>query len=621
MMMMRKLFLRFSLRGCSSLLGGLAAFLLIGTIPANVAAQSQLNESELTESEQIIHVLNRLAYGPRPGDFERVQAMGIAAYIEEQLSPETILDPIADDIISGYPITGKNLSELADNDRPAVARAERRRHNVRQRAQRAEQQMSGESGGYVTDESNQVLVSRRNMLNAEISAEVTRFDRGEDGDVQQVEQLIDVRLLRAVFSERQLLEMMVDFWVNHFNIDQNDLFLAADFSQNVIRPNALGNFEDLLIATATHPAMMNYLDNWLSSAPEETVQKRLAAGHEVYPGSSEKRALAMRARQDYFDRSSGLNENYGRELMELHTLGVNGGYTQEDVVQVAKSFTGWTIADLELGATDSHFIYDPLLHEGGDKVVLGETISAGGMDEGMKILKMLAHHPSTARHISTKLVRRFVADNPPEELVDAASSAFIASGGDIGDVLRAIFSAPEFYSREYYLGKMKKPIELVVSALRAVGADIEPGFGVPTFNLNQTLTLMGEPLYQHPAPDGFPDVASAWISTNTLFKRMDYAIVLSTGSLRGVSVDIEAAQSLFQQLGFPIPTPDQMLGVQFIAQQMSGNMMTTETADDSGGNQNNMMQESEPSSTGREISDPKVLATVVALGSPRFQKR
>ena len=609
--MIRENYLRRSLSGYSSLIISLTASFLLGLAPARVAAQDQL-----TESEQIIHVLNRLAYGPRPGDVERVQSMGITAYIEEQLYPETIPDAVADDKIRNYWIVGKNFHELADYDRPAVAGAVRRRQNVQQRAEHFDQRVASESSSYKTDRSDRALARRRSVLNSQISGRVTRLNR-RPGDGE----LASVRILRAVYSERQLLEVMVDFWFNHFNIFVNDLFLGVDYTQAVIRPNALGKFEDLLIATATHPAMMYYLDNWLSSAPEEIVQKRLAAGHEVYPGSSGRRALAMRTRQEYFDQASGLNENYGRELMELHTLGVDGGYTQEDVIQVAKSFTGWTVTSVKEGAPDGHFVFDPLIHEDGDKVVLGETISSGGMDEGLQILKMLAHHPSTARFVSTKLVRRFVADDPPATVVDAASRAFTESGGDIREVLRAIFSSPEFFSPEHHLGKMKKPLEVVVSALRTVSAEIEPGLGAPMNYLNQTLNQMGERLYRHLAPDGYPDVASAWISTNTLFKRMDFAIVLTTGNIPGVTVDIDAAHALFQQLDFPNPTSGQLAGVQSIAQQMSENMMANEMEDGSGMAQNDMMQKSEPSSIGQEITDAGVLATVVALGSPRFQKR
>ncbi len=600
-----------SLFGYSSLIISLAAFFLLGTTPQNVAAQSQLSDSE-----QIVHVLNRLAYGPRPGDIERVQSMGITAYIEEQLYPELISDTIAEEKISNYWIVGKNLRELAAYDRPPVARAVRRRQNVRQRAQRLDHRIAGESASTEADRSERALATRRSLLNSQISAEVTRLNR-PPGDGQ----LSNVRLLRAVYSERQLLEIMVDFWFNHFNVFVGDLFLGTDYSQNVIRPNALGKFEDLLIATATHPAMMYYLDNWLSSAPKEIVQKRLAAGHDVYPGNTERRALALLTRKEYFDRSGGLNENYGRELMELHTLGVEGGYTQEDVIQVAKSFTGWTVSSVKEGGPDGYFVFDPLIHEDGDKIVLGETISSGGMDEGLQILKMLASHPSTARFISTKLVRRFVADDPPAAVVDAASRAFTESGGDIREVLRTIFSSPEFFSRDYFLGKTKKPLELVVSALRSVNAAIDTGLGSPMVYLGQTLTQMGENLYRHFAPDGYPDIASAWISTNTLFKRMDFAVVLATGNIADITVDIDAAHALFQQLEFPSPTSGQLAGVQSLSQQMSQNIMANEMEMDSGMAQNDMMQKPAASSIGQEITDAGVLATVVALGSPRFQKR
>jgi len=243
------------------------------------------------------------------------------------------------------------------------------------------------------------------------------------------------------------------------------------------------------------------------------------------------------------------------------------------------------------------------------------------MDEGLQILKMLASHPSTARFISTKLVRRFVADDPPAAVVDAASRAFTESGGDIREVLRTIFSSPEFFSRDYFLGKTKKPLELVVSALRTVNAAIDTGLGSPMFYLGQTLTQMGENLYRHNAPDGYADIASAWISTSSLFRRMDFAIVLATGNIADTTVDIDAAHALFQQLEYPSPTSGQLAGVQSISKQMSQNIMANEMEMDSGMAQNDMMQKPEASSIGQEITDAGVLATVVALGSPRFQKR
>jgi len=596
----------------SLLLIGLTIALLAGIIPLKVAAQDPLSESE-----QVIHVLNRLAYGPRPGDIERVLSTGISAYIEQQLFPETIPDPIAEKILADYEIVGMTFGELVAYDRPAItSMSNRRRFSVQQRAQLAEELMADKTSSGGSKKSDQRIAARRNLLNPDIAAEVILRNQPESAV-----ELVDVRLLRAIYSERQLLEMMVDFWANHFNVFLADFYLSADYTQNVIRPNALGKFEDLLVATATHPAMMYYLDNWLSAAPAETVKSRLDRGHEVYPGNKERRSLAMRKRRPFFDQATGLNENYARELMELHTVGVNGGYTQEDVIQVAKSFTGWTIDSIRGSESKGEFMFDPLLHEGGDKKVLGETIPAGGMDEGMQILKLLAQHPSTARFISTKLVRRFVADDPPQEIIELASQAFTRTGGDIREVLRAIFTAPSFFSPEYYFGKVKKPIELVASAMRAVSADIDGGSFEPMSYLNRVTRQMGEPLYRHLAPDGFPDVASAWISTNTLYLRMEFAIDLSTGKIPDVSVDIDAAQSLIKQLDFPEPTSSQFAGVRSLAQQMEDNMMQNSDMMQMDAMQANMMQGSEPSSQSKEILDTRVLATVVALGSPRFQNR
>jgi len=602
----------YRLCGCSALFVSLLISLLLGITPVTVAAQDQLSESE-----QIIHVLNRLAYGPRPGDIERVKAMGISAYIEEQLFPETIPDPIAEEKLAEYEIVGMTFGELAAYDRPSSSSMSyRRRQNVQQRARLAEETTADKTSSGGTRNWNREKAARRNLLNPDITGEVILKNQPESGL-----ELIDVRLLRAIYSERQLLEMMVDFWANHFNIFLTNFYLSADYTQNAIRPNALGKFEDLLVATATHPAMMFYLDNWLSSAPVEVVKKRLARGHAVSPGNKERRSLAMRKRRQYFDQATGLNENYARELMELHTVGVDGGYTQEDVIQVAKSFTGWTVAGVSGGEPEGDFMFDPLLHESGDKVVLGETIPSGGMAEGMQILKMLAQHPSTARFISTKLVRRFVADDPPEEIVEVASQAFTRTGGDIREVLRAIFTSPDFFSPEYYFGKIKKPIELVASAMRAVGADIDGGSYAPMSYLNRVTRRMGEPLYRHLAPDGFPDVASAWISTNTLYLRMEFAINLSTGKIPDVSVDIDAAHSLIQQLDFPEPTSSQFAGVRSLAQQMDDAMMQASDMMQVDVMQANMMQGSEASFQSQEITDTRILATVVALGSPRFQNR
>ena len=343
---------------------------------------------------------------------------------------------------------------------------------------------------------------RRAMLNSSISGKVVVRQRLGDAEIFQA------RMIRAVHSNRQLFEMMVDFWMNHFSIDfDTDEYLTVDYEERAIRPHAMGSFEDLLIATAQHPAMLMYLDNWVSAAPEEVVQGRLDAGHPVYPERKLRRSLAMRERAEFFEESGGLNENYGRELMELHTLGVDGGYTQEDVIEVARAFTGWTVpAPQQRG----YFAFDPLLHEEGDKVVLGRTIESGGIDEGMEILNMLAHHPSTASYISTKLVRRFVADDPPAGIVAAASRTFLETDGDISAVLRTIFTSPEFFAPQHYGVKIKKPIEVLASGIRATGAELDV-MSDDTFNyLYRTMERMGEEPYGRETPDGYPDVGSAW---------------------------------------------------------------------------------------------------------------
>jgi uncharacterized protein (DUF1800 family) len=346
------------------------------------------------------------------------------------------------------PFTTLNLS-LIDGDRVyrlVDAQSVRRQALADQKAAMAGVNGVREPTNSPSTDSLMAARLRRSMLNSRVSGKVVPTQRLVQAEIFQA------RMIRAVHSDRQLYEMMVDFWANHFSIfADTDEYLTVDWEERAIRPYVMGNFEDLLIATAQHPAMLMYLDNWISTAPAEVVQARLEAGHPVYPERDLRRSLAIRERADYFEEASGLNENYGRELMELHTLGVDGGYTQQDVQEVARAFTGWTVtAPRQRG----YFAFDPLLHVEGDKLVLGRTIESGGMDEGLEILTMLAHHPSTASFISTKLVRRFVADDPPPEIVAAAARTFLETDGDITAVLRTIFTSPEFFAPEYYQVKI-----------------------------------------------------------------------------------------------------------------------------------------------------------------------
>ena len=327
-------------------------------------------------------------------------------------------------------------------------------------------------------------------------------------------ELQQARLLRAVYSRRQLYEVMVDFWSNHFNIfaaKGADRWLATSYDRDTIRPHALGRFSDLLRATAQSPAML-YLDNWLSASPA-------AAFGRLAPNNPRR----------------GLNENYARELMELHTLGVDGGYTQRDVQEVARCFTGWTIRQPR---SAGEFYFEPRIHDSGEKIVIGRRIAAGGgISDGLAVLDMLARHPSTARFISLKLARRFVSDDPPTSIVDKATAAFRQTDGDIAAVLRVIFEGPEFFAPATFQAKVKKPLEYVASALRATGAQVEI-----SHQLLRYLARMGEPLFLAQPPTGYPDAAGSWASPDMLLTRINFAGDLVDGRIPGSRVRPELIQ-------------------------------------------------------------------------------
>jgi uncharacterized protein (DUF1800 family) len=353
-------------------------------------------------------------------------------------------------------------------------------------------------------------------------------------------ELLQSRMLRDVYSERQLEAVMTDFWLNHFNVyikkNQNEPYMLPAYERETIRPHALGRFEDLLVATAKSPAMLMYLDNWQSIGPDSIAAKNGGRFAQFAQNPQVKQALKDR----------GLNENYARELMELHTLGVQcevsadrpvsmldkacgQGYTQQDVTQVAKVLTGWTI---DQPFRSGGYQFEPRRHEPGTKTVLGKTIGESGEDEGMQVLHMLATSPATAKFISTKLAVRFVSDTPPAALVDRMAKAFMASGGDIKTVLRTMFDSPEFWSPEVYRAKMKTPEEFVVSAVRASGADVKNA--IP---LVQSLEKLGMPLYGMQTPNGYSWMAETWVNTGDLVSRMNFALGLSSDRIPGVQTD------------------------------------------------------------------------------------
>ncbi len=410
--------------------------------------------------------------------------------------------------------------------------------------------------------------------------------------------------------------MMVDFWMNHFNINHGDHQLTAHFEEQAIRAHVLGKFEDLLMAVAKHPRMLNYLDNWRSSAPADVILQRIA---DLKPTLSDDEYVALLERMAFLNEAKGLNENYARELMELHTLGVDGGYDQQDVIEVAEILTGWTISGRGLingREDDGVFMFDPLMHVQGDKIVMGKTIKSGGVEEGERLIRMLASHPSTARFIATKLVRRFVADDPPAEAVEAAARVFESSGGDIREVLRAIFFSPQFRSPEAFQTKIKEPLELVASALRAVDADVvDPVFYEDRVlgGRNGLLAQMGERLYNYETPDGNPDAGAAWINSNSLLMRLEFANTLALGRYKGVEADISSARRWLERLGLPTPTPEQIERTREMLEAAN------DRASDEG--QGMMMAGGGQETPEAKEIDPEAIAVAAMLGSPQFQKR
>ena len=347
------------------------------------------------------------------------------------------------------------------------------------------------------------------------------------------EDLKEAHVYRAVYSNRQLEEVLVDYWFNHFNVDSTknvamaqDLghLLIGSYERDAIRPHVLGHFKDLLLATARHPAMLYYLDNWESVAPDSFDVGPFAPRRGIVngvPNSIIPTALSRVAH--------GLNENYGREVMELHTLGVKGGYTQADVIAVARCFTGWTVRNSD----NPEFVFAPFMHDFGEKIVLGHKIPAGGGEEdGLKVIDILAHHPSTAKFISLGLARHFVADHPPQALVDRMAQTFLKTDGDLRAVMETMFKSPEFWSEGAWEARVKSPLEMAASTIRAMGAEVTDAW--PTV---QRISDMGQTLYAKIEPTGYPDVAETWLGATAVIARMNFGAAVATGELPGVSVD------------------------------------------------------------------------------------
>jgi uncharacterized protein (DUF1800 family) len=431
------------------------------------------------------------------------------------------------------------------------------------------------------------------------------------------------RLIRAVHSEKQLQEVLVDFWMNHFSVNHDgDGRLTPFFEEQVIRANVFGKFETMLVAASQSPNMLFYLDNWRSSAPVDVIEKRVA---ERKKSASVDEQVAMLDRQRFLKDSKGINENFARELLELHTMGVDSGYTQQDIINVAKILTGWTIKTQGIvGAHEEEgvFMFDPLMHVDGDKVVLGQTITSGGVEEGMQLLKMLARRRETAEFISTKLARRFIADMPPADVVQEATRTFLRTGGDLREVVRTILMSQPFRSGDTFRAKVKKPFELVTSALRAVDATFEDTAAyADLMSGNRTyIARMGERMYDHEAPNGNPDVGPAWMNSNALLVRFEFANRLATNRIPGVTVNLASAESLLTQLGIPRPSPQDIERTRTMMQANEEKNQMPAMGGRGGMSMMGMAGGPAGSRTPAPIT-PAGLTVAAMLGSPQFQKR
>lgn len=624
-------------------------------------AQQRTSIQKLDPQRQIVQALNRLTWGVQPGDVEAVQKIGLTKWVDQQLHPSSIpedpelaaalapLDSLRmspEEMMRHYP-PAPVIRQMALGRRPlpsdpklrAVVEREIERAKEAKDARDAkegkpaprpqlviadgdaeqdappldqiltpEQVQALETGnprmrvaeleGLPSDTRDLVLASLPRMSAQQLAPWVPIGQQHQIAynlNPQQVTtlDLLGAKVLRAVYSHRQLEDVLTDFWFNHFNIHINkgqDRELITAYERDAIRPHVLGKFRELLLATAKSPAMLFYLDNWQSVDPNANLRGRGRFAALTRP--------APRARP-----TRGINENYGRELMELQTLGVNGGYTQKDVTEVARCFTGWTIEQPLRKAT---FFYNDNLHDKGAKVVLGVKISAGGgMSDGLKVIEILSRSPATARHISYELAQRFVADEPPAALVDRMAAAFLKSAGDLRRVMEAMIRSPEFWQAGYYRDKVKSPLEMVVSAVRALGADVSN----PT-RLTQLIAAMGQPLYAKEPPTGYENVGAAWVSSSGLIARLNFALRLAANQIPGVQVDLSPFAS-----GEPtLPEVEQSLLQGLLYDQASAGTKAT------------IERVAAPNSapgTGAPPATPAQIQQIAGLilGSPDFQRR
>ena len=483
--------------------------------------QMPYKKEGLTEREAAEHLLSRLSFGGRPGEVEKLLAKGLDKWVLQQLE-QSLPDTDLEKRLSGYDALSLDNQTIVNTYLNA--------------------------GQVVRMMQKKGTVSRDSMAKLEkddYRKDVLKLmqEKGLKLPQELNRQLIAQKLIRAVYSENQLQELMTDFWFNHFNVSvtkgQSQPYVLT-YERDAIRPHTLGKFESLLKATAQHPAMLYYLDNASSGSDNNAMNQRIK---KMVPANSK------------LKKAAGLNENYAREVMELHTLGVDGGYVQADVTEVARALTGWTVRPMmkdgygerlakmqqsrlgkNVATTDGDFLFLAVRHDQQEKTVLGKKYpSNGGLNEGLEVLHQLATHPSTATFICKKMATRFVCDTPSVKLVAAMADVFTKTGGDIKQTMIAMLNSREFWKKEVLRSKIKSPFELVVSAIRATNADLRNAN-----QLNDWCTRMGQKIYSYAAPTGFPDKASFWVNTGSLLNRMNFGLAIAAQRIPGVGMNLLA---------------------------------------------------------------------------------
>lgn len=651
-------------------------------VPAFVVrADTAPTRKPLSDDQKIIHVLNRLGFGARKGDVARVKAIGLQKYIDQQLDPTGIDDTAAEGKAKRLDIFALSTSELfAKYPNPGALLQQLEGQN-RNNQPNAQNPAPGQP------DPNEMTKDQQRERRAKIAELYEKYDLKPAAQI--LPQVVANRVLRAVYSEKQLQEVMVDFWQNHFNVFAGKAavrWYIPSYERDVLRKNALGNFKDLLVGTAQHPAMLFYLDNYESVSPNaqtpgngqntQRLQQLLKNGPQLTPqmrerikqqtgatdAQLEQRIKDMRANTQapaQQRQKRGINENYARELMELHTLGVDGGYSQKDIIEVAKCFTGWTIADprgyrraaaatiqgtedkrigrlqrqqgIPEDVESGEFYFNSRWHENGAKTVLGQKVDEGGIKDGLKVLDILIAQPATAKFIARKLAVKFVSDTPSDALIGRVADAFQRSKGDIKTTLRALFTDKEFFAPENYRAKIKSPFELAVSSIRSLGADTNAS-GAMLAMLNK----LGEVPYGYQAPTGYPDTAEDWVNTGALLERLNFAVAIASNRIPGTRVnlkgyetldktnmlnravaelldgDISAATkaNLMKQIDQPLPT------VKAGEELSDAGLEVPNMRDGAQGRQNRQARLLEPS------GNPEVFKVVsLVLGTPEFQRQ